>query len=292
MPYVPGGYLDQQTYLDSVTQNPDGMKAFLKDWVNLGSRGIQGGDGQPASYWDVYMDMANRGIDMTGLAAPDDLPQGTAKGGGADIALTQPAAVGAVGQPQAPQQSQELTNLLSRLGVNYQNAPAPTPALLAFLNQMDSSFGQAEQNRNTSIGLINQRAADATAQQQTAGERVKQNTTTDLIRRGVLQSGEANTRYAQNAQDQGYRLSNIARTQAEGASAADTAYRAALDAGRQQALGKVMDTEQTQAATKGQSDVQSEAYRQQQAAADLAWQRQQTANKALQDIMEQQAKVA
>src|SRR6185295_13488509 len=80
---VPGTYyLPQQTYLDAKA-DPVQLKKFLNDWITLGGRGVIGGDGKPASYWDVYQDLAASGIDLAGLPPPESLAQGQTKGGGA-----------------------------------------------------------------------------------------------------------------------------------------------------------------------------------------------------------------
>jgi hypothetical protein len=283
-------YLDQQTYLNAKA-NPEQLKAFIKDWINLGGRGIIGGDGKPASYWDVYQDLAHDGIDLSGLPAPESIAQGQTKGGGASNPLTQPApAQPANAAPPAAPTSPELTDLLKTIGVDYQNAPAATPALLAFLRGLQGNMSDATATRNTATRLIGQRQTTGTEDINRLAERTQQNVTGDLVRRGVLQSGEATGRYARGDEDKASKLSNLAQTSAEGSAAADTAYTANVNSLRQTALEKVMETEMQQQQAAGQSAAQTAALQAQKDAADLAYQRQQAAQTAYQKWVEDQAK--
>jgi hypothetical protein len=283
-------YLDQDTYL-AAKSDPVQLKKFLNDWISLGGRGVIGGDGKPASYWDVYQDLAHDGIDMTGLPAPESLPQGQIKGGGATTPMGQPAPAGpaAAAPPKAPV-SPELTDLLKKIGVDYNNAPAPTPALLAFLRGLDKNLSTAEDTKNTNLRLIGNRNATATDDINRTADRNKINVTADLVRRGVLQSGEATGRYARGDEDKAAKITTLGNTTAEGSAAADTAYQTSVDSMRQQALEKVMETEMQQTAAAGQSAAQTEALRAQKEASETAYQRQQAADAAYRKWYEDQIK--
>lgn len=281
-------YMSQQDYVNSKA-NPVALKSFINDWINLGGRGIIGGDGQPASYWDVYQNLASSGIDVSDLPPPESLAQGTTKGGGATNPMGQPASATPTAPPAA-QTSPELTDLLKTIGVDYQNAPAATPALLAFLRQLQGNMSSNEDTRNNALRLIGNRAATSTDDINRVADTTKQGVTADLVRRGVLQSGEATNRYNIAATDKASKLTNVANTTAEGSAAADTAYQTGTDALRQSALEKVMQTEMDQQQTAGQSAAQTEALNAQKTAADLAYQRSQAATKAYQDWYEQQVK--
>jgi len=284
-------YLDQQTYLDAKS-DPAQLKKFLNDWINLGGRGVIGGDGKPASYWDVYQDLAASGIDVADLPAPETLPQGQAKGGGAAGPMTKPAPATPAGgaAPPAAQTSPELTDLLKKIGVNYENAPTPTPALLAFLRGLDKNMSTYEDTRNTNLRLIGNRAATATEDINRSADRSKINVTADLIRRGVLQSGEATGRYARGDEDKAAKITTLGNTTAEGSAAADSAYQTGVDALRQSALEKVMETEMQQQAAAGQSAAQTSALQAQKEAAELAYQRQQAADAAYRKWYQEQVK--
>lgn len=287
---TPGAtYLDQDTYL-AAKSDPTQLKKFLNDWITLGGRGVIGGDGKPASYWDVYQDLAHDGMDMTGLAPPESVPQGQIKNGGSTNPMTQPApATPAAGPPKA-QTSPELTDLLKKIGVDYNNAPAPTPALLAFLRGLDKNMSTYEDTKNTNLRLIGNRNATATDDINRTADRNKINVTADLVRRGVLQSGEATGRYARGDEDKAAKITTLGNTTAEGSAAADTAYQTSVDSMRQQALEKVMETEMQQTAAAGQSAAQTEALRAQREASETAYQRQQAADAAYRKWYEDQIK--
>jgi hypothetical protein len=64
--------MNQQTYLEQAAAGlgapgSGGLYDFLQDWATKGGRGIEGGDGQDASYEAVLMDLANRGYDVSTL---------------------------------------------------------------------------------------------------------------------------------------------------------------------------------------------------------------------------------
>lgn len=276
----PAVMMSQQDYLNSKA-NPDQLKRFILDWVKLGGRGVIGGDGQPASYWDVYQDLANSGIDVADLPQPDQLPQGTVKGGGSGTPLetaaapTPPAAAPATTPPNP-----EMQDLLGKLGVDYPNAPAATPALLAFLRNLGLNMDSATAAKQAQIDRINRTAADTGSRLGRIGDVEKKNVTADLVRRGVLQSGEANTRYATQAAGLGERQADVQRAASEGTAAASDTYTAALNAARTQATGQLIQTEQEQGQRKATSEAETAAQKAQQAAADLAYQRSQAAQDA------------
>jgi hypothetical protein len=292
--YVPGGLMDQQTYLNAKA-DPANLKSFIQDWINKGGRGIVGGDGQPASYWDVYNDLAaTPGFDMSGLPPPDQLPQGTIKGGGKDVALTAAAPPAPTGP--ADQTSPELTTLLQKFGVNYANAPAPTPGLLAFLRGLDLQYSTATDAETLAEQQAQQKAASNTALVGQQAGLSRQSLTGDLVNRNVLLSGEANTRYGNLDQDTNRRLGDIQTGLAQGIANAQMALTQAHQQIGQQATEKTMDTETQAALAKAQSDAQAEQYRQQQAAADKATSEakaaQEKQNQFLLDMMKQGVKVA
>jgi hypothetical protein len=283
-------YLDQQTYLNAKA-NPEQLKRFLNDWITLGGRGIIGGDGKPASYWDVYQDLAHDGIDLAGLPAPESLVQGNIKNGGATTPMSQPAPTPAPTNPVGPNGapvSQELTDLLKKIGVNYENAPAPTPGLMAFLRQLDMGMSTAEDTKRKTLQLIGDRETTGTEDISRAAERTKQNVTADLIRRGVLQSGEATGRYARGAEDRASKITGLTQSSAEGRTLADTAYGATQQSLRSQALDKVLQTETEQASAAGQSAAQKKAADDAKTAAELDYQRRTAAETAYRKWYEEQ----
>jgi hypothetical protein len=241
----------------------------------------------------VYQDLANDGIDLTGLPPPESVPQGQIKNGGASNPMTQPAPAPTPTNPVGPNGapvSQEMTDLLKTIGVNYANAPAATPSLIAFLRQLQGNMSTAEDTQRTALGLIQNRATTGTEDINRVADRNKVNVTADLVRRGVLQSGEATGRYSRSEEDRASKLQGVQQSTAEGSAAANTAYQSGVDALRQSALEKVMQTETEQATQAGQTAAQTAALEAQKQAADLAYQRSTAAQAAYQKWVEDQAK--
>lgn len=175
------------------------------------------------------------------------------------------------------QQSQELTNLLNTFGVQYPNAPAPTPALFAFLHGLGLTMQTAADVKAKAIARIGQATSDAMADIDRGSARTKQNITGDLVRRGVLSSGEANTRYARQAQDVATSKRDVTRSGAVAQSDAESSYRQQSDQARMQALDRVIAAEQDQATQAATSAAQQEAFRQQQDLLNQQWDREQQA---------------
>jgi hypothetical protein len=181
----------------------------------------------------------------------------------------------------------ELTNLLNTFGVSYPNAPAPTPALLAYLRGVGLNLSTAEDVKRRAIERIGASTSDAMADIDRSAGRSKQNVTADLIRRGVLVSGESNTRYARHDEDVAAKRSDVTRAKAEGTESAETSYRSAQDAARTAALERVIDVEQQQSIEKATTAAQAESYRRQEAAADTQWEREKAAQEAALSRQEQ-----
>jgi hypothetical protein len=190
------------------------------------------------------------------------------------LAVVNPAATAAA---PAPRPSPEMTNLLKTLGVQYPQAPQPTPALLAFLRGVGLNLSTAEDLKNAAIQRIGASMSDAMADIDRTAGRTKQNVTADLVRRGVLGSGEANTRYARQAEDVAAQRKDVQRTAAQAKQQAGETYLQARDLARQQALDRVISAEQEQATQAATSKAQKDALKAQQDAADLSWARQQAA---------------
>jgi hypothetical protein len=173
-----------------------------------------------------------------------------------------------------------MTDLLNTFGVSYPNAPNPTPALLAFLKGIGLNLSTAEDVKRRALERIGASTSDAMADIDRTAGRAKQNITGDLVRRGVLSSGESNTRYARHGEDVANQQSDVQRTSTQATENVDSAYTQARDLARQQALDRIIGAEQTQATDRAQSAAQVDATRAQQQAADDAWQRQKAAQDA------------
>ena len=179
-----------------------------------------------------------------------------------------------------PAGSAKMTDLLKTLGVSYPNAPNPTPALLAFLGGIGLNMSTAEDVKRRAIERIGASTSDAMADIDRTAGRTKQNITADLVRRGVVSSGEANTRYARQAEDVGKAQSDVQKSSTAATDAADTAYAQARDLARQQALDRILGAEQTQATQTATSAANVDATNAASQAADSAAAQQKAANDA------------
>jgi len=188
------------------------------------------------------------------------------------------AKAAAAAKPAAGQRP--MTNLLNTFGVSYPNAPQPTPALLAYLRGVGLSLSTAEDVKRRAIERIGAATSDAMSDIDRTAGRTKQNVTADLVRRGVLVSGESNTRYARHAEDVGAQRADVLRSKAEQSETAEMGYRSAKDAARQAALERVIGVEQEQAVQKATSAAETRGYQRQESAADKAWAREKAAQEA------------
>jgi hypothetical protein len=175
----------------------------------------------------------------------------------------------------------EMTNLLGRFGVDYSNAPAPTPATLAFMRGLGLSLDTLSDARDRQVARVKERSTSALGDIDVSNERTKTNMLADLVRRGVLRSGEANTRYGEQAENVARRKSDVLRLQAEGIDGADIGFNTGRDSLRQQALETTINSETRQATEKAAKEAQTESYRRQDEAADLAWRRQKESEERL-----------
>ena len=182
--------------------------------------------------------------------------------------------------PVTPEQ-QALTSMLERYGINYDNAPEATPALLAFMRGMGMSLDTAEDTRRQNDLCIRQPANMSREDLARQDERTRESITTDVQRRGVLSSGETNTRFARQAEDRAAREARIAQTSAEGLERNEQGYNTLRDQLGQQALEKTLGVETSQAVQSASARAQEEAIRARQRESDLAWERQKA-------LMEQQ----
>lgn len=158
----------------------------------------------------------------------------------------------------------EYNDLLSTFGVPYPNPPAVTPALLAFLRGLSMTMATAGDVRNRALSRIEEATRAADSDITRSAGRTKQNVTADLVRRGVLSSGEANTRYARQSEDVSASRTDLARSSATGKADAEFALRQQRDVGRSQAIDRLIATEQDQATRQAAAAATAEGYQKQQ----------------------------
>lgn len=177
-----------------------------------------------------------------------------------------------------PTPSDTLSALLADFGISYPNAPAPTPALLAFVRGLGMNLQQSADVRRQGLGQVSSRTLAAHEDIARSAARGKQNITADLIRRGVLRSGEAGTRYGRQAEDVANKRADVERGRTEATQAIENAYEQARGTYRQQALERVLSSEEEQTTREAASKAQEESWRRQEEASQKAYQQQQAAN--------------
>ena len=183
---------------------------------------------------------------------------------------------------------QAMTSLLSRFGVNYDNAPAPTPAMLAFMRGLGMTLDTAADAKQRTIARANERTTTTLSDIDRGNERTKRNMLADLVRRGVLRSGEANTRYGEQAENVASQKSTALRGQAEAIDSADIQYNTTRDSLRYGALEKVLGDETNQATTKAMRAAQQADWERQDASTEKMYQR---TRKAEDRLLENQIKL-
>lgn len=179
-----------------------------------------------------------------------------------------------------PAANKQMTDLLGTFGVSYPNAPNATPALLAFLNGIGLNLSTAEDVKRRAVERIGASTSDALSDIDRTAGRTKQNVTADLVRRGVLSSGEANTRYARQEEDVGAQRADVQRASTTAVEQTEDAYSQTKQLARQQALDRIIGAEQDQATQRAQSAAQVDVTQAEQQAQDDAFTRQQAAQNA------------
>jgi hypothetical protein len=171
----------------------------------------------------------------------------------------------------------EMTNLLARFGVDYQAAPAPTPAMLAFMRGLGMTLDTAADTKQRSVSRIKERSSTALSDIDRGDQRTQRSMLADMVGRGVLRSGEANTRFGEQAENVARSKGDVLSNQAEGIDNADIGYNQTRDSLRQGALERTINAETDQATRAAQTAAQTESYARQDAGAATQYTRQREA---------------
>lgn len=180
-----------------------------------------------------------------------------------------------------------LSKYLARFGVDYKDAPRPTPALLAFMRGLGMTMDTAEDLKSLTVQRLERRKADAAERIGTIEQRGRRSLTGNLASRGTLRSGEANTRFSRLDEDIGQLRTQKQRDFAEGVENAEAALNMTGDNLRQQMLERVLNTETTQAQEKAVSEANTASMKRQQEAADKEYERWRKAQDEYYDRQEQ-----
>lgn len=161
---------------------------------------------------------------------------------------------------------QPARDVLDRLRVDVNNAPAVTPALLAYLRGLGMDLSTAEDIRAQRIGRLGSDATEAIQKQERAYELARTGTTADLVRRGTLRSGEAGTRFARVSAANQERIADIYSARARGTEEAEQQFATGRDTLRRTALEQLLNAETQQGIQKATSEANTAAIKAQQEA--------------------------
>jgi hypothetical protein len=115
-----------------------------------------------------------------------------------------------------PEAQKGLTDMLSRFGVDYPDAPRATPQLLAFMRGLGQSWDTAEDVSRQQIQKVEGRSADSMADIERSDQRSRRDITHIQQARNTLSSGATNTKFAQRAEDKLADQADVTRRKAEG----------------------------------------------------------------------------
>ena len=170
-----------------------------------------------------------------------------------------------------------MTSMLERFGIDYPNAPKPTPALLAFMRGLGMSLDTAQDSQRTNEQRMRERATLAREGLDRTNERATTNMTSDLQTRNVLSSGETNTRVARRAEDHAYSVGQVEQSLAEGLDENDQNLARTRDSLSQGALEKVLGVETQQATQKAALEAEERQWTRQTDATETQYKREKKA---------------
>lgn len=167
-----------------------------------------------------------------------------------------------------PEAQKGLTDMLSRFGIEYPNAPRATPQLLAFMNGLGMSMDTFEDVARQKRLRVEGRSADSLQDIQRGDQRKRQNIADSQQARNVLSSGATNTKFARQAEDRVAAESDVARRKADDIGEISETQAIQQDQLRQGAVGRVIDEETKQETADALSKEQVRAFNQQQTVYD------------------------
>ena len=175
-------------------------------------------------------------------------------------------------------QPMSLTNMLSRFGINYPNAPAPTPAMAAFQRGIGMSMDTAEDAARVNELRMRERATQSREEITRQNDRSLTRMTGDLQSRGVLSSGETNTRVARQAEDVAKQQGDVEQNLAEGVDRSQQGLAATSNMYGQQLLERTLGVETDTDQRKAVAAAQEQSWTRQTEADAAAWTRQSEAD--------------
>jgi hypothetical protein len=186
--------------------------------------------------------------------------------------------------------AEAMTSLLERFGISYPNAPAPTPAHLAFMRGLGMTLDTAEDSKRVNQLRLKERANQSREEITRQNERSLTRMAGDLQSRGVLSSGETNTRVGRQAENVAKARSDVEQGLAEGIDATEQGYMNTRDVLRQQGLEKTLGLETELSREAAATAAQERSWQRQEDASEKAYQREKEARDAAFKAQEDQFK--
>jgi hypothetical protein len=146
--------------------------------------------------------------------------------------------------------------VLSKLQLDAKQTPFMNPALIAYLRGVGMTLSSAEDTRARNKGDVERDYQRDTEDTERNASMAKRNLTNRLVSRGVLQSGEANTRFTEGDQAKDRQLASVATRKADRLTAVDSAYRGVEDSLRQGTTERLLSAEQDEANRKAVEEAQ------------------------------------
>lgn len=179
-----------------------------------------------------------------------------------------------------PEAQKGLTDMLSRFGIDYPDAPRATPQLLAFMRGLGLSYDTAEDVARQQTQKIEGRSADSMQDIERSDQRKRRNIVNTQQSRNVLSSGATNTKFAERAEDKLAAQSDVARIKAEGIADVQSELAMQQDALRRDANERVINEEEKQAVAEALAKEQVRDHNARQAEADYQADKQAEAQRA------------
>jgi hypothetical protein len=272
---VPGG--EGEGSFIGLKKEDDGTLRRLEGWE---WDAYQKGGGEPV---EISQDWLKSLIEAPDVKIAGEMPAGYLSEG-SQKAWDAKAPKAATPEAAAPTLSQNtpnaMTSLLERFGVRYENAPAPTPAMLAFMRGIGMTLDNAKDATRVNELRMRERATGAREEITRQNDRSLTRMAGNQAASGVLSSGETNTKVGRQAEDVAKAQGDVEQGLAEGLDSNNNAYRNAEDTLRQQVLEKTLGMETEQATTKAAAAAQEEAWKRQTEASELSYSRQKEAQEA------------
>tara|TARA_R110000803_G_scaffold56935_2_gene114529 strand:+ start:448 stop:1104 length:657 start_codon:yes stop_codon:yes gene_type:complete len=146
-----------------------------------------------------------------------------------------------------PSAQKGLTDMLSRFGIDYPNAPRATPQLLAFMRGLGMSYDTLEDTQRNAVARVQGRSVDSMQDIERSNQLQNRAITGNLQSNNVLSSGAANTRYSQQVENVLSQQSDVSRKEADDIGEASDSFSSGRDRLRSDANERIINEEERQA---------------------------------------------